>query len=67
MKQITKEEGKSSGKKSNSKEKERIQEKFDGMVLDRNGNKKLLEPSPILTRSQASKASEASSPNKEDP
>ena len=38
------------------------------MVLDRNGNKKLLEPSPILTRTQAFKASkECSSPSKEEP
>ena len=37
------------------------------MVLDRNGNKKLLEPSPILTRSQAFKASEeCASPSKEE-
>ena len=62
---VKEEERKSSGKKTNNKEKEKIPEKFDGMVLDRNGNKKLLEPSPILTRRQASKASEdCESPNK---
>ena len=65
---VKEEERKSSGKKTNNKEKERIPEKFDGMVLDRNGNKKLLEPSPILTRRQASKASEeCESPTKEEP
>ena len=65
---IKDEERKSSGKKTKSNEKDRVPEKFDGMVLDRNGNKKLLEPSPILTRSQASKASEeCESANKEDP
>ena len=68
MKQFVVEEQKSTGKKTKSNEKEMVQEKFDGMVLDRNGNKKMLEPSPILTRSQASKASEeCESANKEDP